>query len=147
MMPTAPSTTATIDKASATAETHCLRARASAAPAVISEEESSRAAAPGKWTPKQIIGHLIDSACNNHSRFVRAQFSDELYFPGYRQEEWVAVQRYDTASWSDLLALWRCYNLHIARIVAVMPEIEIHKARPRHTLDPGSWRPSWRTTR
>jgi hypothetical protein len=107
--------------------------------AAIPEEEASKAPASGKWCPKQIIGHLIDSACNNHSRFVRAQFSDELDFPGYRQEEWVAVQRYDAAPWAELLSLWRSYNRHLARIVSVMPEAELRKARPRDTLDANSW--------
>jgi hypothetical protein len=107
--------------------------------AALTDEEASRAPAPGKWCPKQIVGHLVDSACNNHSRFVRAQFSDELHFPGYRQEEWVAAQRYDAADWKELLALWRSYNLHIARIVGAMPDEELHKARPRDGLDPASW--------
>ena len=105
----------------------------------LTDEEASRAPAAGKWCPKQIVGHLVDSACNNPSRFVRAQFSDELHFPGYRQEAWVAVQRYDEADWRELLALWRSYNVHIARIVGAMSDEELHKARPRDGLDPASW--------
>jgi hypothetical protein len=105
----------------------------------LPEQEAATASAPGNWSPKQIIGHLIDSACNNHSRFVRAQFSDELHFPGYQQEEWVVVQRYDVAPWVELLSLWRSYNRHIAWIVGMMREAELRKARPRDTLDPKSW--------
>ncbi|HEY0405248.1 MAG TPA: DinB family protein, partial [Pyrinomonadaceae bacterium] len=60
----------------------------------LTESESEASRAPGKWSPKEIIGHLIDSAANNHQRFVRAQFTDELIFPGYAQNEWVAVQHY-----------------------------------------------------
>jgi hypothetical protein len=46
----------------------------------------------GQWSARQLLGHLIDSASNNHSRFVRAQFVEDLAFPGYDQEQWVAVQ-------------------------------------------------------
>ncbi len=60
----------------------------------ISEEESRQPLSPGKWSASEVIGHLIDSAANNHQRFVRAQFRDELVFPGYEQEEWVRVQGY-----------------------------------------------------
>src|SRR5439155_1135928 len=65
----------------------------------LSEEEASRTPAPGKWSAKQILGHLIDSASNNHQRFVRAQFTDDLVFPGYEQKAWVSAQRYQEASW------------------------------------------------
>jgi hypothetical protein len=107
--------------------------------AALSEQQAAQAPAAGMWSPKQVIGHLIDSACNNHSRFVRAQFSNELDFPGYRQEQWVAAQRYDIAPWAELLLLWRSYNQHIAWIVGAMPESELRKARPRDTLDPNAW--------
>ena len=48
----------------------------------IHERDSRVPLAEGKWSPKQIIGHLIDSAANNHTRFVRAQFTEDLVFPG-----------------------------------------------------------------
>jgi hypothetical protein len=53
----------------------------------IPEEESRRPLSKGKWSAREVIGHLIDSAANNHQRFVRAQFRDDLVFPGYEQEE------------------------------------------------------------
>ncbi|MEM6381002.1 MAG: DinB family protein, partial [Bacteroidota bacterium] len=49
----------------------------------LDDERSAKSPAPGKWSPKQLIGHLIDSASNNHQRFVRANFKDDLCFPGY----------------------------------------------------------------
>ena len=49
---------------------------------LIPNERSAIPNAEGKWSPKQIVGHLIDSAANNHQRFVRAQFGDDLVFPG-----------------------------------------------------------------
>jgi hypothetical protein len=101
----------------------------------ISEAESRIPRDTGKWSPKQIIGHLIDSASNNHQRFVRAQLRDDLHFPGYRQEEWVQVQRYDEASWSELVQLWKSYNLHLAHIMAATPREKLTTLRRIHNLD------------
>jgi hypothetical protein len=76
---------------------------------------------PDRWTIKEVIGHLIDSASNNHQRFVRAQFAGELVFPAYEQTEWVACQHYNEASWTELVDLWRRYNLHLAHVIRHVP--------------------------
>jgi hypothetical protein len=47
----------------------------------------------GKWTRKEILGHLVDSAANNHQRFVRVQVENPFLWPGYEQDAWVACQR------------------------------------------------------
>ena len=73
--------------------------------------------APDRWTIKEVIGHLIDSACNNHQRFVRAQFVTELVFPKYEQNQWVASQHYNDRDWRELIDLWQCYNRHIAHVM------------------------------
>jgi hypothetical protein len=74
---------------------------------------------PTDWSVKEIVGHLIDSASNNHQRFVRLQVDDGLIFPDYGQdnEAWVSIQNYQEALWPDLLALWRFFNLHLARVI------------------------------
>ncbi len=77
--------------------------------------------APGKWSIKEIIGHLIDSAANNHQRFVRACDCDELVFPKYEQDFWVRVQGYETGPWPELLDLWQLYNRHLARVIVRIP--------------------------
>jgi hypothetical protein len=89
----------------------------------------------GKWSAKQIIGHLIDSASNNHQRFVRAQFMDDLVFLGYEQEAWVALQGYADAEWVSLVTLWRELNLHIARIMERTPREVAEKLRKKHNLN------------
>lgn len=76
----------------------------------------------GLWTRKEILGHLIDSATNNHQRFVRAQLQQELVFPGYEQEGWVAVQAYAARPWPPLVALWDALNRHVAHVIARIPE-------------------------
>ena len=81
------------------------------------DSEAGRPTAPGKWSKKEIVGHLIDSAANNHGRFVRAQLQEDLVFPGYDQDAWVRVQRYRDRPWSDLVALWRAYNRNIACVM------------------------------
>lgn len=74
---------------------------------------------PGAWSVKEIMGHLIDSASNNHQRFVRLQIADNLSFPDYSQDNstWIAIQKYQQAPWNELLSMWRFYNLHLARII------------------------------
>ena len=93
--------------------------------AQISEADSAVKPAPGKWSKKEIIGHLIDSASNNHQRFVRVQLYDELDLPGYEQERWVAVQDYQNAAWAELLVLWKVFNEHLLRIIALIPDEEL----------------------
>ena len=73
----------------------------------IDDEAASTSPAPGKWSPKEVIGHLIDSAANNHGRFILAQQTDDMVFPTYDQEFWVAAQHYNERAWPELVSLWR----------------------------------------
>jgi hypothetical protein len=100
----------------------------------ISAEES-RQPGNGEWSRHEVLGHLIDSAANNHQRFVRAQFKDDLVFPGYDQEQWVSSQRYNDEPWPDLIELWRAYNLHLVHVVSRIPEDVLTRPRDRHSLD------------
>src|SRR5688572_3134933 len=112
----------------------------------IPETASQISRREGEWSPKQIIGHLIDSAANNHQRFVRAQFSDDLVHDGYEQDDWVRVQRYNEAPWSQLIQLWKLYNLHLAHVMAAMPEQELTRVREKHSLDQIAWQTVDKTT-
>jgi hypothetical protein len=70
----------------------------------------------GKWSKKQILGHLIDSAANNHQRFVRIQYENEpVIF--YEQDQWVHLQQYNAADTKDLIQLWKVYNLHLVHVI------------------------------
>jgi len=89
----------------------------------------------GKWNRKQILGHLIDSAGNNHQRFVRAQFTNDLNFPGYEQDSWVEAQQYAQESWENLVQLWTTYNRHLLHLFSVIPEETLTRKRPQHNLD------------
>jgi hypothetical protein len=106
----------------------------------LGEAEARTPRATGAWTPKEIVGHLIDSAANNHGRFVRAQFTDELVFDGYEQEAWVRAQRYNEESWPLLVELWKTYNLHLLHVMACAPEETLQRPRTKHSLDRIAWR-------
>jgi hypothetical protein len=69
-----------------------------------------------------VVGHLIDSAANNHQRFVRAQQVEELKFPKYEQRRWVLDQHYNEEPWFDLVDLWRFYNIHLAHVIRHIPD-------------------------
>ncbi|MGB6133884.1 MAG: DinB family protein [Acidobacteriaceae bacterium] len=101
----------------------------------IPEELASEARSAGKWSRKQILGHLIDSAANNHQRFIRLQQEAELRLPGYEQEAWVRLNGYAERSWTELVMLWAAYNRHLAHVIE-----RIGVESLKHVWDNGSER-------
>ena len=90
--------------------------------AVFTDSEAAEPAISGGWSRKQVLGHLIDSASNNHQRFVRALLEEELRWPGYDQVGCVRVQHYQDASWRTLVELWKNFNRLLAHVLAHVPE-------------------------
>jgi DinB family protein len=84
----------------------------------IDEKIASTKKIEDKWSMKEIIGHLIDSASNNHQRFVRLQNPTEIVSIKYDQEFWVEAQAYQSEKWVDLVELWYFYNKHLSHLVA-----------------------------
>ena len=101
----------------------------------VPEEQSRHKDSADGWSPIEVMGHLIDSAANNHQRFVHAQFTDDLVFADYEQDQWVSTQKYRDESWPDVIDLWSSYNLHLLHVVSVIPEDVLTKTRAQHTLD------------
>jgi hypothetical protein len=87
----------------------------------VSEAESEKPVLSGGWSRKQVLGHLIDSASNNHQRFVRAALQSSLDFPGYEQDENIRLQAPQQADWLLLISLWAAYNRYLAHIIARLP--------------------------
>jgi hypothetical protein len=81
----------------------------------ISGDEAAKQPAPGKWSKKQELGHLVDSACNNHQRIVRAQLESEPSLPGYEGDKWVALHAYQAMAWNEIIGSWRVMNEHLLR--------------------------------
>ncbi len=109
--------------------------------AAVTDADARRRPAPGKWSIKEIVGHLVDSAANNHRRFVEAQLHDDLIVHGYAQDAWVHVQRYQESPWPDLVALWAAYNFHLAGVIRGTPAEALERPRPRHNLGDVAWQP------
>lgn len=89
--------------------------------AQASESHWAYASAPGKWTRLEILGHLVDSAANNHQRFVRALSQPSLEWPGYDQEAHVRVQCFAQEDPRLVQALFFSFNLHLAWLFAQFP--------------------------
>jgi hypothetical protein len=91
----------------------------------ISDAESRKPILRGGWSRKQVIGHLVDSASNNHQRFVRASLQPSLEFPGYDQNGCVRVQAIQEADWLHLVALWAAYNRYLAHVIGHLPPAKL----------------------
>lgn len=93
----------------------------------IASKRSGNGQANGKWTLKEILGHLIDSASNNHQRFVRLQIADELIFPGYGKDnvKWLKIEKYNELDFSDVILLWKQYNILIGNIIKRVDESKL----------------------
>lgn len=86
------------------------------------EARTTEPARDGGWCAREILGHLVDSACNNHRRFVIGQDAPPVVFQGYNQDDWVGRQEYAQVPFHDLVELWGTYNRHLAHLIAVTPE-------------------------
>ena len=85
-----------------------------------------------KWnrqnrTIKQIVGHMIDSASNNHQRMIRLQYNSMLTFPDYRQDNdlWISLQNYQNEDWNNLVQLWKYYNLHMIQVIQSVDQTKL----------------------
>jgi hypothetical protein len=87
----------------------------------LDEAASMRDRGPRKWVRKEILGHLIDSAANNHRRFVRARLQGRLAFPGYEQDAWVALHGDRGRPWRELVDLFEGLNRHAAHVIESTP--------------------------
>ena len=88
----------------------------------MSHDDMAFKPAPDEWSKKEILGHLIDSAANNHQRLVRAVNKVAAQFPTYDQNEWVRTQRYNERAWESLVALWSAYNNHLSHVIEYIPK-------------------------
>ena len=87
----------------------------------IDEAEASNQPEPTRWSKKEELGHLIDSAVNNHVRLVRVQQEEEPQLPGYAQNHWVAAHAYQQMRWAEISAAWLASNRLLLRVAELAP--------------------------
>jgi hypothetical protein len=74
-----------------------------------------------KWSKKEILGHLIDSATNNHQRFVRVQFEDVPLIT-YDQDNWNNHSHHGQVDSGHLIKFWQLYNQHLVELIKLISE-------------------------
>ena len=86
----------------------------------ISEEKMAAKPSPNKWSKKEIIGHLVDSATNNHQRFVRGQFEDVPEIR-YDQNKWNEYSFHQQIDSKQIIQFWTIYNQQLIEIIKRIP--------------------------
>lgn len=81
---------------------------------------------PDIWSKKEILGHLIDSATNNHQRFIRGQF-ENVPTISYDQDQWNKLSHYNEMDSKHLIAFWTLYNKHLLEIIKRIPDESLNK--------------------
>lgn len=90
---------------------------------LMSEKEVSTRPQPNKWSKKEILGHLCDSAINNLERFIKIQYEEQPYvLLKYNQDEWVDVQDYQNIPLEEILLLWTSLNKKVIKVISKIPE-------------------------
>ena len=77
---------------------------------------------PAHWSVKEELGHLLDSAANNHQRIVRAQLEDNPAMPGYDGPHWVRLHAYQKRDWHELIGLWEALNGQLLAAAEAVPD-------------------------
>lgn len=101
----------------------------------ISEEEWSHKISPEKWSKKEILGHLCDSALSNIRRFVITQYKENENIV-YNQNFWVKAQNYQYVPTLDIINLWKFLNFQIVHTVENIPDEALQKTCDMTKVEP-----------
>ena len=100
----------------------------------LTDHEVAFKPTPEQWSKKELVGHLIDSAYNNHQRFLRASTQDDLIFQGYDQNNWVVMNNYQKRDWEALVATWVTANAHLGQLIDGLPSALLNRPTPKHNF-------------
>ncbi|HTB26511.1 MAG TPA: DinB family protein, partial [Puia sp.] len=92
----------------------------------IDDHSFSEKVKPEKWSKKEIIGHLIDSATNNHQRFVRVQFEDKPNIV-YDQNKWNSYNFYQQIDRQQIINFWTVYNRQLIELIRRIPNENLER--------------------
>ena len=98
----------------------------------ISTQDFNSKTNPSKWSKKEILGHLIDSAYNNHRRLVMGQSQGHLTFDGYDQDHWAIANPYQGRKTSDIIQTWAVVNRHLGVLIDHIPRAQVEKKTTNH---------------
>lgn len=99
---------------------------------LISEETASHKPDPTKWSPKEILGHLVDSAANNHRRFKQSLYQEHLVFDGYNQDDEVKIHDYQHRSLAEVISLWYGMNRNVIQVLKAIPTDRLTQQYAQH---------------
>ena len=94
----------------------------------------SKASPAGKWNQYEILGHLVDSSINNYRRFILSVTENKLEFDGYKQEQWVKLQKYDEMSWPELIRTWKSMNDLLRNLIIHLDRDQLNTKFAKHNL-------------
>ena len=100
----------------------------------IDDDLFNHKSTPNKWSKKEILGHLIDSAYNNHQRFIRAEEQGNLIFPGYNQPLWVIRNNYQNRDKREVIDSWFQVNQHLSFLIEQIPEDVMNRKTRDHNF-------------
>ena len=104
------------------------------------DDEMSYKSTPEKWSKIEILGHLVDSAYNNHQRFLRAEKSENYVFNGYDQVEWVVKNDYQNREKNEVIDLFISVNNHLSSMISTLSDPILTKQISEHNFDKISMR-------
>jgi DinB family protein len=88
----------------------------------LPSEKVEHKPAPDAWSAKEELGHLLDSAANNHQRIVRTQLEEHPAMPGYDGDAWVALHQYHSRDWHSLIERWAALNRQLLAAAEAAPD-------------------------
>ena len=100
-----------------------------------SATQAAQVPKPGTWSPKQELGHLVDSAVNNHVRMAGAAISGSFSGPTYAQDAWVELHGYQSMPWLELIDLWYDHNRLVVQLVRRIPAERMERDRKSTRLN------------
>jgi hypothetical protein len=103
----------------------------------IPEATYAKKPSPAKWSKKEIMGHLIDSAQSNIRRFIVAQYEDKPYIV-YNQDKWVVINDYQQWNTRDIIELWYLLNKQVCQVWRKTPPAlygRLCQTQDEHTIE------------
>ena len=107
----------------------------------INEDQLDHLTSPPTWNSKEILGHLIDSAINNHRRIILYLGEGNLIFDGYDQDHWVKSNAYSSSQWPDLVHHWYLMNMQLLKVIDKVDDEALFRKHKMHNLDSILFRP------